>query len=107
MRCNRLYSLNPGCDNASLVTCEGAMNALSRVGCRNFEVLDRVNEDFDRGVFQIEDDVLKRSAGHFLTGCGALTASASSRRGQTQRWRRYVIGLVVGVVCVRCFEMLL
>jgi hypothetical protein len=32
---------------ASLVTCEGAENALSREGCRHFEVFDRVTEDFD------------------------------------------------------------
>jgi hypothetical protein len=48
---------------ASLVTCEGAANALSREGCKHFEVFDRASEDFDRGIFQVEDDVLKRSAG--------------------------------------------
>lgn len=36
---------------ASLVTCKVAANALSREGCRHFEVFDRANEDFDRGVF--------------------------------------------------------
>jgi RNA 3'-terminal phosphate cyclase len=36
---------------ASLVTCEGAVNALSREGCRHFEVFDRANENFDHGVF--------------------------------------------------------
>jgi hypothetical protein len=41
----------------------GAADALSRVGCRHFEVFDQANEDFDCGVFQVEDDVLKRSAG--------------------------------------------
>jgi hypothetical protein len=46
----------------SIVTCEGATNALSREGCRHFEAFDRGNEEFDAGVFQIEDDVLKRSA---------------------------------------------
>jgi hypothetical protein len=51
---------------ASLVTCEGAANALSREGCRHFEVFDQSNEDFDRGVFQVEDDVLKRSTGMFF-----------------------------------------
>jgi hypothetical protein len=45
---------------ASLVTCEGAANALSSKGCRHFEAFDRGNEDFDASVFQIEDDVLKR-----------------------------------------------
>jgi hypothetical protein len=48
---------------ASLVTCEGAMNALSREGCRHFEVFDRSDEDFERGIFQVEDPVLKRSIG--------------------------------------------
>jgi hypothetical protein len=48
---------------ASLITCEGAVNALSREGCRHFEVFDRSNEDFDRGIFQVKDEVLKRSAG--------------------------------------------
>jgi hypothetical protein len=48
---------------ASLVTCEGATNALSREGCRNFEVFDRVTEYFNRAIFQVGDEVLKRSAG--------------------------------------------
>jgi hypothetical protein len=48
---------------ASLITCERAANALSREGCRHFEVFDRVTEDFDRGIFQVEDEVLKRSVG--------------------------------------------
>jgi hypothetical protein len=48
---------------ASLVTCEGAANALSREGCRHFEVFDRVTEDFDREIFQVGDEVLKRSTG--------------------------------------------
>jgi hypothetical protein len=47
----------------SLITCEGATNALSHEGCRHFEVLDRFDEDFDREIFQVEDVVLKRSAG--------------------------------------------
>jgi hypothetical protein len=48
---------------ASLIICEGAANTLSREACRHFEVFDRANEDFDRGVFQIEYDVLKWSTG--------------------------------------------
>jgi hypothetical protein len=36
---------------------------LSREGCRHFEVFDRSDEDFDRGIFQVEDRVLKWSAG--------------------------------------------
>jgi hypothetical protein len=41
----------------------GAANALSCEGCRHFEVFDRSDEDFDREIFQVEDAVLKRSAG--------------------------------------------
>jgi hypothetical protein len=36
---------------ASLITCEGATNALSREGCRHFKVFDRSDEDFDRRIF--------------------------------------------------------
>jgi hypothetical protein len=48
---------------ASLVTCEGAMNALSREGCRHFEVFDQADEDFDRDVYKVEDLVVKDYAG--------------------------------------------
>jgi multidrug efflux pump subunit AcrA (membrane-fusion protein) len=48
---------------ASLVTCEGAMNALSREGCRHFEVFDQVDEDFERDIFKVEDPVVKESVG--------------------------------------------
>jgi hypothetical protein len=47
---------------ASLVTCEGAVNALSHEGCGHFEVFDQSDEGFERGIFQVEDPVLKRSA---------------------------------------------
>jgi hypothetical protein len=48
---------------ASLVTCEGAMNALSREGCRHFEVFDQADEDFEQDVYKVEDPVVKESAG--------------------------------------------
>jgi hypothetical protein len=48
---------------ASLVTCEGAMNALSREGCRHYEVFDRSDESFEREIFKDEDPVVKQSAG--------------------------------------------
>ena len=47
---------------ASLITCEGAVNALSHEGCRHFEVFDRSVKDFERGIFQVEDPMMKRSA---------------------------------------------
>jgi hypothetical protein len=48
---------------ASLVTCEGAMNALSREGCRHYEVFDQVDEDFERDIYKVEDSIVKESAG--------------------------------------------
>ena len=48
---------------ASLVTCEGAVNALSREGCGHFKVFDQSDEGFEQGIFQVEDPVVKRSAG--------------------------------------------
>jgi hypothetical protein len=47
---------------ASLVTCEGAMNALSREGCRHYEVFDQADEDFERDIYKVEDPVVKESA---------------------------------------------
>jgi small-conductance mechanosensitive channel len=48
---------------ASLVTCEGAMNALSREGCRHFEVFDQADKDFERDIYKVEDPIVKESAG--------------------------------------------
>jgi hypothetical protein len=47
---------------ASLVTCEGALNALSREGCSHYEVFDRSDEDFGREIYKVEDPVVKDSA---------------------------------------------
>jgi hypothetical protein len=46
---------------ASLVTYEGAMNALSREGCRHYEVFDQADENFEREIFKVEDPVLNES----------------------------------------------
>ncbi len=48
---------------ASLVTCEGAMNALSHEGCSHYEGFDRSDEDFGREIFKVKDPVVKDSAG--------------------------------------------
>jgi hypothetical protein len=48
---------------ASLVTSEGAMNALSREGCRHYEVFDRSDEDFGREIYKVKDPVVKDSMG--------------------------------------------
>jgi hypothetical protein len=48
---------------APLVTCEGAMNALSCEGCHHYEVFDRSDEDFEHEIYKVEDPVVKESAG--------------------------------------------
>jgi hypothetical protein len=48
---------------ASLVTCEGTLNALSHEGCRHYEVFDQSDENFEREVFKAEDPVVKQAAG--------------------------------------------
>jgi hypothetical protein len=53
---------------ASLVTYEGAMNALSREGCGHFEVFDQSDENFECAIFEVEDPVLKQSAGALFDG---------------------------------------
>jgi hypothetical protein len=70
---------------ASLVTCEGAMNALSREGCSHYEVFDRSDEDFGREIFKVEDLVVKDSAGPSSTGCGAPTVGRWLGSGLTGR----------------------
>jgi hypothetical protein len=70
---------------ASLVTCEGAMNALSRKGCSHYEVFDRSDEDFGRDIFKVEDPVVKDAGGPSLTGCGAPTVGRRLGNGLTGR----------------------
>ena len=48
---------------ASLVTCEGVMNVLSREGYIHYEVSDQSDESFEREIFKAEDPVVKQSAG--------------------------------------------
>jgi hypothetical protein len=48
---------------ASLVTCEGAMNVLSREGCRHYEVFEQSDDNFEREIYKVEDPVVKQSAG--------------------------------------------
>jgi DNA repair exonuclease SbcCD ATPase subunit len=64
---------------ASLVTCEGAMNALSREGCRHYEVFDRSDEDFEREIYKVEDPVVKESTGALFDR--RWSGSGPTRRG--------------------------
>jgi hypothetical protein len=71
---------------ASLITCEGAMNALSHEGYRHYEVFDQANESFEREIFKAEDPIVKQSAralfdrmwGHMV---GRLSGSDPTGRG--------------------------
>ena len=91
---------------ASLVTCEGAMNALSREGCRHFEVFDQADEDFDRDVYKVEDPVVKESAGALYDrmwgsyGCEVVRARAEAARAQvTLSFTRRLLDAVCACVC--------
>jgi hypothetical protein len=90
---------------ASLVTCEGAMNALSREGCRHFEVFDQADEDFEQDIFKVEDPVVKESAGALYDRMwGAHGREVVRERAKTARAQvtfSFVWCLLdVGCVCV-------
>jgi hypothetical protein len=90
---------------ASLITCEGAMNALSREGCGHLEVFDRSDEDFERGIFQVEDLVLKRSVGALYDRMwgphGCETVWERSDRAMEQVWSCFVI-VYMGICVFMC-----
>jgi hypothetical protein len=80
---------------ALLITCEGVVNALSRKGCRHFEVFDQSDEDFKREIFQVEDPVMKRSAGALYDRMwgphGSDTVRERSNWAMEQVWTCFVI----------------
>lgn len=79
---------------ASLVTCEGAMNALSREGCRHYKVFDQADEDFERDIYKVEDSIVKESAGALYDrmwgpyGREVVRERAKTARGQAARGER-------------------
>jgi hypothetical protein len=92
---------------ASLVTCEGAMNALFREGCRHYEVFDQSDEDFARDIYKVEDPVVKESAGALYDrmwgpyGREMVRERAETARGQVK------LGLcLVFVECRLCVCLL-
>jgi hypothetical protein len=93
---------------ASLVTCEGAMNALSREGCRHFEVFDQDDEDFERDIFKVEDPVVKESAGAIFDrmwgshGREVVRERAETARAQVTFSFAWCL-LDVGCVCLMNF----
>jgi hypothetical protein len=84
---------------ASLVTCEGAMNALSREGCRHYEVFNQSDENFEREIFKAEDPVVKQSAGALFDRMwGSHGREAVRERSDRAREQVKVIFLC-GYVC--------
>jgi hypothetical protein len=86
---------------ASLVTCEGAVNALSREGCEHFEVFDQSDEGFKHEIFQVKDPVLKRSAGALFDRMwgphGRETVRERSDRAMDQVKSYFCVVICVGV----------
>jgi hypothetical protein len=92
---------------ASLVTCEGAMNALSREGCRHYEVFDRSDKSFEREIFKAEDPIVKQSAGALfdrMWGRMVGRLSGSDPTGRESRWRLlFFCGLLCVGMCSFCW----
>jgi hypothetical protein len=87
---------------AALVTCEGAMNMLSREGCSHYEVFDLSDEDFGREVFKVEDPVVKDSVGALFDQMwgphGREVVRERSDRARDQvKFVFYLVSLNVGI----------
>jgi hypothetical protein len=89
---------------ASLITCEGAVNALSCEGCMHFKVFDQSEADFERGIFQVEDPVMKRSAGALYDRMWGPhdreTVRERSDRAMEQVWTCFVIVCMSMHMCI-------
>jgi hypothetical protein len=69
----------------SLVTCEGAVNALSREGCGHFEVFDQSNDGFKHEIFQVE---IECGSGKNVGSAGALFDRMWGPHGREMVWER-------------------
>jgi hypothetical protein len=91
---------------ASLVTCEGAMNALSCEGCRHYEVFDQSDENFEREIFKAEDPVVKQSAGALFDRMWGLHGREAVRERSDQAIEQvkvtFYVWLCVWVCVVFC-----
>jgi hypothetical protein len=92
---------------ASLVTCEGAMNALSREGCRHYEVFDQADEDFERDIYKVEDPIVKESAGALYDRMwGPHGREVVRERAETARGQVMFGFCLVFVGCELCMGLL-
>jgi hypothetical protein len=89
---------------ASLVTCEGAMNALSREGCRHYKVFDQSDKNFEREIFKADDPMVKQLAGALFDRMwGPHGREAVRERSDWARVQVRVIFCVVVCVGMRGF----
>jgi hypothetical protein len=92
---------------ASLVTCEGAMNALSREGCQHYEVFDQADEDFERDIYKVEDPIVKESAGALYDRMwGPYGREVVRERAETARGQVMFGFCLVFVECGLCMGLL-
>jgi hypothetical protein len=92
---------------ASLVTCEGAMNALSREGCRHYEVFDQADEDFEREIYKVEEPIVKESAGALYDRMwGPHGREVVRERAETARGKVMFGFCLVFVGCELCMGLL-
>jgi hypothetical protein len=92
---------------ASLVTCEGAMHALSREGCRHYEVFDQADEDFERDIYKVEDPIVKESAGALYDRMwGPHGREVVRERAETARGQVMLGFCLVFVGCGLCMGLL-
>jgi hypothetical protein len=92
---------------SSLVTCEGAMNALSREGCSHYEVFDRFDVDFGWEIFKVEDPVVKDSAGALFDRMwGSHGREAVRERTDRARDQVKFVFCLVFVECGVCVGLL-
>jgi hypothetical protein len=92
---------------ASLVTCEGAMNALSREGCRHYEVFDQADEDFERDIYKVEDPIVKESTGALYDRMwGPYGREVVRERAKTARGQVMLGFCLVFVGCGLCMGLL-
>jgi hypothetical protein len=76
------------------------MNALSREGCRHYEVFDQADESFEREIFKAEDPIVKQSAGGLFDRMwGAHGREAVRERSDRAREQVKVIIFVWLVAC--------
>jgi hypothetical protein len=84
---------------ASLVTCEGAMNALSREGCKHCEVFDQADDNFEREIFKVEDPVVTQSVGELFDRMWGLHGREAVRE-RSDRAIEQVKDVFCVVICV-------